>query len=96
MTPVDAKNVEVTFGQNKKVVNNIHLSLYGDSAIREAFEKLTGPLRREGIDRILLKHEGNEQTTIEKEEAPYFQEIYELTEAPTETEGERDAILICF
>jgi hypothetical protein len=95
VTPIDSKNVEVIFGQNKKVVNNIHLALYGDSAIRQALEQFTEPLRQKEIERILLKHEGKEQTTIEKDEAAYFQEVYELTEEPPSiTEGERDTVLI--
>ncbi len=94
ITPIDSKHVEITFGQNKKTVTTINLALYGDSAIREGLEKLTGPLRQEDIERISLKHDGAEQNTIEKPEAPYFQESYELTEELTATEGERDAVLI--
>ncbi len=51
---------------------------------------MTGPLRQENIERISLKHEGAEQNTIEKPEAPYFQEqSFELVEEVAPTEGER-------
>jgi hypothetical protein len=63
-------NTEITFGQNKKTVNNVINQFYGDSAIRAAFGHATQPLRQAGIDRISVKQAGVEQVAFEKEEAP--------------------------
>ena len=94
-TSIDNTNVEVTLGQNRKVVSTQVFNLYGDSAIRSALEKLTAPLRSDAVDRIALKHGGTEQAAIEKQEAPYFQSSSgELTAAESPMDGERDTVLI--
>jgi hypothetical protein len=88
-------NTEITFGPNKKTVNNTVVKLYGDSAIRAAFGHATEPLRQPGIDRISVKQDGTEQVSFEKEEAPIFEaEPLQLEGDPPPTEGERDAVLI--
>ena len=88
-------NTEITFGHNKKTVNNVVYNMYGDSAIRAAFAHATEPLRRVGIDRISVKQEGIEQVAFEKEEAPFFEpEPLQLEPDSSPTEGERDAVLI--
>jgi hypothetical protein len=69
----EGNNTEITFGQNKKTVNNAVYKMYGDSAIRAAFGHATEPLRREGINRISVKQDGAEQVAFEKDEAPYFE-----------------------
>lgn len=93
--PVGNKTVEITFGQNKKAVTTEVFNLYGDSAIRLALEKLTNPLRQEAIDRIAVRQDGTEQTSIERTEAPYFQTEPVLLEAETSpTEGERETVLV--
>jgi hypothetical protein len=95
VVPVGNTAVEITFGQNKKAVTTEVFNLYGDSAIRLALEKLTSPLRQEAIDRIAVKQDGTEQTSIEKTEAPYFQTEPVPLEAETSpTEGERETVLV--
>ena len=66
-------NTEITFGENKKTVNNVVYNMYGDSAIRASFGHATEPLRRMGIDRISVKQDGTEQVAFEKDEASYFE-----------------------
>jgi hypothetical protein len=88
-------NTEITFGENKKTVNNVVYNMYGDSAIRAAFGHATEPLRRVGIDRISVKQDGTEQVAFEKDEASYFEaEPLQLEPESPPTEGERDAVLI--
>jgi hypothetical protein len=88
-------NTEITFGQNKKTVNNVINEFYGDSAIRAAFGHATQPLRHAGIERISVKQAGVEQVAFEKEEAPYFEpEPLQFEQDSVPTEGERDAVLI--
>lgn len=88
-------NTEITFGVNKKVVSPVVYNLYGDSAIRAAFAQATQPLRREGVDRISIRHEDTEQVVIDKEEAEYFEpEPWQFEPESDPTEGERDAVLI--
>lgn len=88
-------NTEITFGPNKKTVNNVVHNFYGDSAIRAAFGRATEPLRQPGIDRISVKQDGKEQVAFEKEEAPIFEaEPLQLEGNAVPTEGERDAVLI--
>ena len=88
-------NTEITFGQNKKTVNNVVLKLYGDSAIRAAFGQATEPLRREGFTRIAVRQDNAEQVAIEKDEAIYFEaEPWQLDADGPPTEGERDGVLI--
>lgn len=95
IVPAGNNNLELTLGQSKKTVSSVVVQLYGDSAIRAALERLTTPLRQEAIDRIAVKHEGTEQTAIEKSEATYFQtEPMQLESDSSPTEGERDTVLV--
>lgn len=88
-------NTEITFGQNKKTVNNVTLNLYGDSAIRSGLGHLTAPLRQAQIERISIKQSGIEQTTIEKSEANYFEtEPFQLESGDAPLEGLREVVLI--
>ena len=95
VAPAENNSFEITFGQNKKVVNAPVFHLYGDSAIRAAFEQMTGPLRAVAIDRIAVKQNGEEQIAIEKSEATFFQtEGLQLEADSSPTEGERDTVLV--
>ncbi len=95
VTPAGNNSFEITFGQNKKVVSGPVFHLYGDSAIRAAFEQMTGPLRAVAIDRIAVKQDGVEQIAIEKSEATFFQtEGLQLESDDSPTEGERDTVLV--
>lgn len=95
VTPVGNNNFEITFGQNKKTVIAPVFNMYGDSAIRAALEKMTSPLRREAIDRISVKQDGTEQTSIEKSEATYFEtDPLQLESESSPNEGERDTVLV--
>jgi hypothetical protein len=95
VTPVGNNNFEITLGQNKKSVSAPVINMYGDSAIRVALERLTSPLRQEAIDRIIVKQDGTEQTTIEKSEAEYFETDPLMLESDNSpTEGERDTVLV--
>ncbi|MHB1672633.1 MAG: hypothetical protein ACYCSP_00130 [Acidobacteriaceae bacterium] len=88
-------NVEVTLGQNKKMVTNIVYNLYGDSAIRAGMGKLTSPLREAEIDRISIKKEGTEQNAFERSEESYFDvEPLQLEPDSSPMQGERDTVLI--
>lgn len=92
---VGDNNTEITFGQNKKIVNNLVLNLYGDEAIRAGLAHLTSPLRNTAIDRIAVKKDGSEQTAIEKSEAECFESApLELESDSSEMEGERETVLI--
>lgn len=91
--PVGNNSVEITFGQNKKTVTTQVINLYGDSAIRAGLEKMTSPLRQD-IDRIIVKQDGTEQTTIEKTEVGYFETDLQLEADNAPTEGERDTVLV--
>jgi hypothetical protein len=84
-------STEITVGTNKKIVSNTVYHLYGDSAIRAAFGRVTEPLRQEGFNRISVRQDGKEQVAFEKDEASYFQpEPLQLESNSTPTEGERD------
>lgn len=92
---VGNNTTEITFGQNKKTVNNTVYNLYGDEAIRAALGRLTSPLRNAAIDRISVKQDGTEQATIEKSEAEYFEpEPLELKSDSSEMEGQHETVLI--
>lgn len=88
-------STEITFGENKKTVSNVVYNLYGDSAIRMALGRLTSPLRRAAIDRITNRSDGEEQLTIEKAEAEYFErEPLTLESDSSDMEGHRETVLI--
>jgi hypothetical protein len=93
--PADNNNTEITLGQNKKTVNNVTVNLYGDSAIRSGLGHVTAALRQAPIERITIKQNGIEQTTIEKSEAGYFEpEPFQLESDDAPLEGQRDTVLI--
>lgn len=95
VTPVENNNVELTLGPSKKTVTTQIFNMYGDAAIRAGLERMTSPLRQDAIDRIAVKHEGTEQTAIEKPEATYFEtEPLQLESENSPTEGERDTVLV--
>jgi hypothetical protein len=88
-------SVEVTFGQNKKTVTNITFQCFGDSAVKAAISKLVSPLKAHAIDRISVKQDGVEQTSIDKTEVPYFEPESTALELPAlATEGHREAVLV--
>jgi hypothetical protein len=88
-------NTEITVGTNRKTVNNFVYQFYGDPAIRAAFGQATDPLRQSAIDRISVKHNGEEQVAFEKEEARIFEaELLQLEGDAVPTEGERETSLI--
>lgn len=88
-------STELTLGQNKKTVSNVVYNLYGDSAIRMALGRLTSPLRHAAIDRITNRSNGEEQVTIEKAEAAYFEpEPLSLKSDNSDMEGHRETVLI--
>lgn len=92
---VSGNNTEIVFGTSKKTVKNEIYHLYGDEAIRAALGRLTGPLRKAPIDRITVRHDGQDQAVIEKSEADYFEtEPFELKESDAPMEGEREVVLI--
>lgn len=92
---VGDNNTEITFGVNKKIVNNLTLNLYGDPGIREGLSRLTGPLREAAIERIAVRRDGTEQTSIEKSEAEFFEPgPLDLTSDDSPMQGERNAMLI--
>jgi hypothetical protein len=88
--------VELSVGNNKKTVNNIVVECYGDNAVRAAMSRLVSPLRAGAINRISVKQDGVEQTSIEKAEIPYFEPepTALLTQAELPMEGERDTVLV--
>ena len=92
---IDGNNVELTLRDgNKVVVNNNVFHLHNDPVIVKGFERLTTPLRRAEIDRIIVKHAATEQVVIEKSEAEYFEAARFQLEAENETEGQQETILI--
>ncbi len=93
---VDGNNVELTLGDNNKViVNNNVFQLSRDPVIIEGLRRVTNPLRQAEIDRITIKHEGGEQVAIEKSDAGYFEaEPLQLQSDNSPMEGQRECVLI--
>jgi len=88
-------DVEITYGQNKKMVSNVVYHLYGDSAIRLGLTQLTGPVRTAGVDRISVKEDGIERMSIERAEAAYFvPEVSMLNMEEQAMYGERETVLV--
>ena len=89
----------ILFGQKKTVSNTVNIFL-NDALLRDALARaVSQPLRQLGYDRIKLRPknppEPVEPTTIEREEAPYFEpDPLQLAVAEAPDEGERDTVLI--
>ena len=96
VTKVDGNSVNLKMGDNNNiVVNNIAYQLSQDSGIAQGFRRVTSPLRSADIDRIIVRQDGNEQVTIEKEEARYFEgEPLALEAESSPTEGQHETVLI--
>ena len=93
---IDGNNVELTFGDNNKVVvNNNVFHLSRDPVIAEGLQRVTNPLRQAEIERIVLKYEGKEQVAIEKPEATYFEAAsLQLEAGNSPMEGQKETVLI--
>lgn len=96
VTRVDGNNVSLKMGDNNNiVVNSIAFQLSQDSGIAEGFRRVTSPLRSADIDRIIVKQDGIQQITIEKQEAKYFEgEPLALNAGSSPTEGQHETVLI--
>jgi len=80
---------------NNIVVNSIAFQLSQDHAIAEGFRRVTSPLRRADIDRIIVRQDGKEQVTIEKQEAKFFEgEPLALQAESSPLEGQDETVLI--
>lgn len=93
---VENDAVELTSGRESTTVNVNVFNLYGDSAIRQGLDKLTGPLRHAEIERISVKKDNVQQAIAEKSEAEYFEAEppLRLETDEEQMEGERDALLV--
>jgi hypothetical protein len=96
VTKVDGNSVNLKMGDNNNiVVNNIAFQLSQDSAIAEGFRRVTSPLRRADIDRIIIREDDKQQVTIEKQEAGYFEgEPLALQAESSPLEGKDETVLI--
>lgn len=88
------ESVEITFGENKKVVTNQVFNLYGDEAIRQGLSKFAVPLADRALDRISISQGGVERASLEKAEVEYFApEAVGVAPDPPPLNGERQAAL---
>lgn len=94
--PVGTDKVELKSGPVSTTVNVNVFNLYGDSAIRDALDKVTKPLREAAVERIAVRQGNTEQTVFEKEEAEIFKAEPLQLEAPSDESlgGEREAVLV--
>lgn len=88
----------ILFGQKKTVTNTVNIFL-NDVATRDALARAVQPLKQPGIERITIRPKlpdnTQEQVTIEKDEAAYFEADRFLLAPPDEPEeGERDTVLV--
>jgi hypothetical protein len=88
----------VLLGQKKTITNTVNIFL-NDPLLRDALRRTVQPLRQPGYDRIRLEPKETdipaEPTTIEKQEAPYFEpDPMQLAAAEAPNEGEHDTVLI--